>query len=1035
MRALQLEMTAFGPYREKQLIDFTELGAEPIFLITGPTGAGKTTIFDAICFSLYGRASGADRDQEAFRSHFAEVDNQTNVRFTFLLHGKKYQVTRSPKQLKPRARGEGYTEEVASASLYVSNQQEEWELLVSKIKEVNETLEQMIGLDYEQFKKMIMIPQGEFRKLISENSKEREEVLQKIFRTYLYRNITEKLKEESAEIKEQISKLEWRRQQELDKLPEGTIDEQSDAKTKEQLEDHLLSLDEQKENGNRQLEQMTDQLTNLQETFYQQKQLVDYFTEYEQLNIKQQQLAEIEPEIKQRTERLELAKTADKIKPVETLLQTRKQEWQQHQQSLTTLKQQLETNQSRYTQIKETYEQEQKKEPERESLQFQLKEQQKLLDMMDELEAISEKRHQLEQQRQQASKELTNSEKKVTELEQLRDEHYRLKDAMHETSATLQNFEHELEQNVRQSQEIQELKTEYQQLQILRKDYQQYQRVQQKLQDKVNDQTNRCDRLEQERKAHVASDLASYLETGQACPVCGSEHHPSPAANRQQGISEEQLEMEKKQLTDLQNQTNDMQMKLYQIKEQGEAKRQIVNRLLSTIGAETTQDITQSELRKLEQQIMDNLRKRRETQKQANSIWQQQQKEEEKISNTLADYTRIKQHTADLQTKQKQLESEYQQIHAKYAQLMEQLPNDINSVSAFKQQLKQLEEQMQSMHNSWKQVQADYEQALADKHKQETKYNEAIAYNQQLEEKYEQQQSVWHQTLADYHFENETSFKEALLSIDKQQEMEQEINHFYEQKNVQANRLNSLKEWIRDREKPDLAIIREQIATMQQQKDEHSKHLQSIDLYRKQLIEVIRKTNELTVEIEKLHKDYYHIGELADLAKGDNTARLSFERFVLSTFLDEILLQANIRLDKMTDHRYQLIRSEELAKRGAQSGLDLEVLDHYTGRKRSVKTLSGGEGFKAALSLALGMADIVQSYAGGVQLDTLFIDEGFGTLDEISLEQAIACLKDLQRDHRVIGVISHVAQLKEEIKAKLIVESSPDGSAASFKID
>ncbi|UOQ85826.1 AAA family ATPase [Gracilibacillus salinarum] len=1035
MRALQLEMTAFGPYREKQYIDFTELGAEPIFLITGPTGAGKTTIFDAICFGLYGRASGADRDQEAFRSHFAEVADQTNVRFTFLLHGKKYQVTRSPKQLKPKSRGEGYTEEVASASLYMYNQQDEWELLVSKIKDVNETLEQMIGLDYEQFKKMIMIPQGEFRKLISENSKEREEVLQKIFRTYLYRNITEKLKEASAELKEQINKLQWQHQQELDKLPEGTVDEQSASKTKEQLEDHLLATDKQIENGNHQLEQMTEELTKLQEKYYQQKQLVDYFTEYEQLQLKQKRLAEIEPEIKQRTERLELAKTADKIKPVETLLQTRKQEWQQQLNALTTVKQQLDTNQSRYTQIKESYQQEQKNEPERESLQFQLKEQQQLLGKMDEFETISQKRHKLDQQRQQITQELTDSEKKVAELEKLRDENYRLKDAIHETSAGLQKIEHQLERNVRQAQEIQELKTEYQQLQLLRKDYQQYQRVQQKLQEKVNEQTTHCNQLEQERKDHIASDLAASLAAGEACPVCGSQHHPSPAANSQQEISEEQLEIEKKQLTDVQNQANDMQMKLLQIKEQGEGKRQIVNRLLSTIGAETTQEITQAELQKLEQQIMEDLRDRRQAHKQAYATWQQQQQKEKQMSSRLADYTQIKQNTVDLQNKQKQLESDYQQVHAKYAQLLEQLPHDINSAKAFKQQVKQLEETLQSMQSKWKQVQADYEQALADKHKQETKYNEAVAYNQQLEEKYKEQQSVWQQTLADYHFDNEASYKEALLATDKQLQMEQDINHFYEQKNVQANRLNSLEEWIREREKPDLEVIREQMATMQLQKDEHSKHMQSIELYRNQLIDIIRRTNKLTAEMEGLNKDYYHIGELADLARGDNTARLSFERFVLSTFLDEILLQANIRLDKMSDHRYQLIRSEELAKRGAQSGLDLEVLDHYTGKKRSVKTLSGGEGFKASLSLALGMADIVQSYAGGVQLDTLFIDEGFGTLDEISLEQAIACLKDLQRDHRVIGVISHVAQLKEEIKAKLIVESSPEGSTASFKID
>src|SRR5699024_9200295 len=158
-------------------------------------------IFDAICFSLYGKASGTDRDQDGFRSHFATSQDMTSVTFTFILHQKKYRITRNPKQQKPKSRGEGYTEEPATAHLYTLNNKDEWELVVSKIKEVNETLEAMIGLDYEQFKKMIMIPQGEFRKLISENSKEREEVLQKIFRTYFYKDMTEKLKEEAKSLK------------------------------------------------------------------------------------------------------------------------------------------------------------------------------------------------------------------------------------------------------------------------------------------------------------------------------------------------------------------------------------------------------------------------------------------------------------------------------------------------------------------------------------------------------------------------------------------------------------------------------------------------------------------------------------------------------------------------------------------------------------------------------------------------------------------------------------------------------------------
>jgi len=195
---------------------------------------------------------------------------------------------------------------------------------------------------------------------------------------------------------------------------------------------------------------------------------------------------------------------------------------------------------------------------------------------------------------------------------------------------------------------------------------------------------------------------------------------------------------------------------------------------------------------------------------------------------------------------------------------------------------------------------------------------------------------------------------------------------------------------------------------------------------------VLKRVGELLAEQQDLEVEYYTIGALADLAHGNNQLKLSFERYVLSSFLDEILIQANLRLERMTNHRYQLIRSGQIAKRGAQSGLDLEVLDHHTGKQRSVKTLSGGEGFKASLSLALGLADVVQAHAGGVQLDTLFIDEGFGTLDEVSLQQAIDCLKDLQDSNRLLGIISHVPQLKNEIHAKLQIIPSPNGSRMEF---
>ncbi|WP_058307629.1 AAA family ATPase [Gracilibacillus massiliensis] len=1033
MRALELELTAFGPYKNKQRIDFTELGDEPIFLVTGPTGAGKTTIFDAICFSLYGKASGTDRDQDAFRSHFAPLSELTTVTFIFKLHQKKYRITRSPKQQKPKARGEGYTEEVASASLYRQDENNQWELLVSKIKEVNETIEEMIGLDYEQFKKMIMIPQGEFRRLISENSKEREEVLQKIFRTYFYKNITEKLKDKAKSLKEQMEKLEWQWNQEKDKLPEGYVDEELDQKVKVQLEHQLIKLDEQRANLKKNLNNVAEQLNSLQEKYYHQKQLVDYFNEYAQQIEKQKEFEASQQDINQKNQRLELAKTADKIKPVEDLMATRKQEWQELQTNYKKLELEKQKQQEVFEKAKLQFTNEQQNEKKREQQQYHLKEQKQLLSKLDNFQTITNQLENAKKNVQRTETKLSTTEQNITKLEKTKEESYQVRDQLHQTNEVIQKAVYDLDQLNNQLDNVKELQAEFDYLLVLRKDYQQYNKVVDKLKKEITDQKELCEKLEVERKNHLASHLAQQIKEGEACPVCGSDHHPKLANFPDQVASDEKIEKETKKLASLEEETKEMEMKLLQIKEQGEGKNQLVSRLMKTskLGKE---QLSEDALSKLAITLTKEVHSKKQLkQTQTNEL----KKLKERLKQTEEMLTKLeplKVELKQLQANYQQFSQEFHQLDATYTQLKAQLPSDFESVEAFQEKVARLEGEVQAALQYWKDVQEYYEKALEQKNTTVTKCEEAKYYLVQTEQKYKEQEAKFKEALDQYQFSSLESYEKAVLASELQQKLENDINYFYEQKYLVEDRLKRLKNEIKDATKPNLTIVEEAIQAKTKEKEEITKQQQTNSIHIDQLMNSIKRLKKIEQQMQEINDDYFHVGELADLARGDNTARLSFERFVLSTFLDEILLQANIRLDQMSDHRYQLIRSDEIAKRGAQSGLDLEVLDHYTGKRRSVKTLSGGEGFKAALSLALGMADIVQAHAGGVQLDTLFIDEGFGTLDEISLEQAIKCLKDLQQDNRIIGVISHVAQLKEEIKAKLVVETSPDGSTASFKI-
>lgn len=1033
MRALELEMSAFGPYRRKQHIDFTKLGKEPIFLITGPTGAGKTTIFDAICFSLYGRASGTERDQDVMRSHFAHFSEMTSVRFLFSLHNKTYCITRSPKQKKPKRRGEGYTEEPAAAHLYLLNTDKEWELLVSKIKEVNETIEELIGLDYEQFKKMIMIPQGEFRKLISENSKEREEVLQKIFRTYFYKNITEKFKEKAKSLEEEVAQLRWKKEQELEKLPADFIDQEAEKQIPIQLEQQIFLLKEEQNNINKQLTAITQKKAEVSDLYYHQKKIADYFDEYADQLEYRKELAKKLPVIEEKKSQLYWAKSADKIHPLEEQMKTREQEWKVQQQEAELLTECYKREKENFATIKEEYEKEQKKEDKRESLKIQLQEQKKMLEEIRNYQKLMQQLHQLQNNLKATEQEEKQWDQQIAQLEEQKEKIYVLKDELYHIRQTLQRIDHESLQRAERINNARELKAEYQELLILRKDYQQYIKVVNKLERKLEEQSMACKKMEQERKEHIASYLAEQLKEGDTCPVCGSTHHPYLAVSPAKTATEEMLEQALEQQSILQNEANEMKLETTRIQEQGEAKKRIVQHLLHAAGI----DKAQLTVAGLEMWITQLIQKQEEIEKEKNNLIKKEktiQTQLRKIQSATQQIDLLKKEQEKLKNKKQQELQNFMELKATVSHLKEKLPMEVTSLEAFEEKLVKLDNEIKNMELKWQEIQKEYEKIAKLKNNLETKAAEAERFALQFQKKYLDAQTNFREALKKHEFSSVEAYHNSLLLPEEQQQIESMISQLEEQQNLVEDRLRTLSGYIKHLKKPDLTETETELDILAAKWEKQTKHLQTVALQINQLEQILINITELDKKITKLDDEYFHVGELASLARGDNPAKLSFERFVLATFLDEILLQANIRLDQMSGHRYQLHRSQEIAKRGAQSGLDLEVMDHHTGRKRSVKTLSGGEGFKASLSLALGMADIIQAHAGGIQLDTLFIDEGFGTLDEISLEQAISCLKGLQHDNRIIGVISHVNQLKEEIKAKLVVGTSPSGSSVNIEV-
>ncbi|WP_186577743.1 AAA family ATPase [Aquibacillus kalidii] len=1036
MRAITLEMTAFGPYRDKQVINFNELGDESIFLITGPTGAGKTTIFDAICYALYGRASGSDRDQDSLRSHFANIDQTTEISFIFSLKGKIYQVNRYPKQQKRKERGEGYTEDPARAELYEMDGNNGLNLISAKIKDVNESLEEMLGLDYEQFRKMIMIPQGEFRRLISENSKEREEILQKIFRTHFYQRITDELKKQSKELKQWIEQNEWKITQEVEKISWKHVDVETieDATTDEILSNLNTEIQVGKEEStkwNHQLKVEKESLKKIQETLFEQKQLADKFEEFAQLNKTKEVLEQQLPQVIEKKRVLELAQRAGIIIPFEDQANNRKKEWQEQTQKLTEQKERVARLQKQYEEVKHSYELELAKEKEREQLKETIQSEKQQLEKLtsyyqlkDKHQLVTKKLNTTQQTMKQVKQEVENYTKEIEELEKQVNDQTKWTKAFYEMEAKLKDRQEKLTN-------LERLKKEFTELDKLRNEFQKVNQYYQSIQKQVTDKRETIQKLEQEQRENQAYYLAQHLHDGETCPVCGSTEHPNKANKSSESISEDRINALQKELATIEKQLEQSQENYIQIKSNGQAQRQVVEKLYT----ELQDDQLELEMESISAYIKKSIETRKSLEQERDIINQQINWIEQAEKQRQVLQTSKKEKTEQLE--KMQLDSEkVSEEHIRIKTQLESLEQDISdknsTPTSVQQQITKLETTFQEWVKRWELIQEKYQQVSSELQQATVILEQLQTFLVDLKGRYEEQQALYQQKVQENEFTSVDSYQSAKRSEPEQKEIAEAINEFEKRKQSNHDRIVTLQEQLENKEIPNLTMLNEKLTEQENKVDHTSQIIQQLSIQMEQYEQIKQSLDDLHEKNQSLTKQYYDIGELADLARGENHLKLSFERYVLSSFLDEILLQANIRMDQLTEHRYQLIRSDQVAKRGAQSGLDLEVIDHHTGQQRSVKTLSGGEGFKAALSLALGMADVVQAHAGGVQLETLFIDEGFGTLDELSLEQAIDCLKGLQQSNRILGIISHVPQLKEEIHAKLQISTTPQGSHATF---
>ncbi|MGI9949244.1 AAA family ATPase [Vibrio hyugaensis] len=1011
MKPIKLTMQAFGPFAQTETIEFDKLGTNPLFLINGPTGSGKTSILDAICFALYGETTGNERQGIQMRCDMAAPTLLTEVTLEFSLHGKSYRVIRSPEQEAPKARGEGMTVRKHTAALYEITDEEK--LITSKTTQVKTEVANIIGLNETQFRQVMVLPQGKFRELLLATSKEREEIFGQLFQTDIYKKIEYALKDKASA----ISKAK----DEFDNQIRGAL-QVAGVSSEAELTEQREALSVQFETVQKQEQESLAQLNAVKTDLQKAEALSNEFKKREQAEIALKQHLEQSDAVSSRQLQLDNAKKASKVELPYVTLQNASKQTQELEQKVAKLSQDL-TVANDAVKSKEGALQTAKEQaaqlPKLTEQQYQLEGMKGKLVEKSELEkAINAGLTQKSEFEATLKKYIALKEKLTLEAQQGQ----KSLDQARVDVASIGSVEAEIKQQQRLMQDLQKLTGLNQELAKLDALTLSKQASVDQAKARYIELQRSADTLELSWHNAQAAVLAQRLQAGEMCPVCGSVEHPQPA----QFVGEE---VTKEQVQNARNTEREGQVALNQLNNQleqhniaiGQYKQQI-EQLSVELGQNASMDL--GTLQASMQQFNERLQ-----QLSSINLVQLEQSVNELNQRCVTGESKIN----DLQNQMAANESTVKVNQEQRAKLSASLDAKYSSLEVLEQDIAVIQKQIMDLNTALEAAQNHLQQAVLAK----TNIESQLTTNQQwLNEALERLNTAktdWEQALQASAFEDEAQFLASKVDEAEMQVWQQEIDAFKQTQIKLEQTMADLSSELKDLALPDLKVFNVKLNSIQQSYVEARNQLDSTRSLFERLEKVRNDIATLHDKNTKLEDEYKVFGTLYDVASGKTGSRISLHRFVLGVLLDDVLIQASQRLSLMSKGRYILARKTEGFKGAAGRGLDLVVEDSYTGKTRDVATLSGGESFMAALALALGLSDVVQSYSGGIRLDTLFIDEGFGSLDPESLDLAIQTLVDLQQTGRMIGVISHVSELKEQMAQRIDVEPSRLGSTVSVK--
>lgn len=1011
MKPIKLTMQAFGPFAQTETIEFDKLGTNPLFLINGPTGSGKTSILDAICFALYGETTGNERQGIQMRCDMAAPTLLTEVTLEFSLHGKSYRVIRSPEQEAPKARGEGMTVRKHTAALYEITDEEK--LITSKTTQVKTEVTNIIGLNETQFRQVMVLPQGKFRELLLATSKEREEIFGQLFQTDIYKKIEYALKDKASA----ISKAK----DEFDNQIRGAL-QVAGVSSEAELTEQREALSVQFESVQKQEQESLAQLNALKTELQKAEALSNEFKKREQAEIALKQHLEQSDAVSSRQLQLDNAKKASKVELPYVTLQSASKQTQELEQKVAKLSQDL-TVANDAVKSKEGALQTAKEQaaqlPKLTEQQYQLEGMKGKLVEKSELEkAINAGLTQKSEFEATLKKYIALKEKLTLEAQQGQ----KSLDQARVDVASIGTVEAEIKQQQRLMQDLQKLTGLNQELAKLDALTPSKQASVDQVKARYVELQRSADTLELSWHNAQAAVLAQRLRAGEMCPVCGSVEHPQPAQFVGEEVTKEQVQRARNieregqvALNQLNNQLEQHNIAIGQYKQQ-------IDQLSVELGQTASMDLSalQASMQQLDERLQ---------QLSSINLVQLEQSVNELNQRCVTGEGKIN----ELQNQMAANESTIKVNREQLVKLSASLDAKYSSLEVLEQDIVAIQKQIAELNSALENAQNHLQQAVLAK----TNIESQLTTNQQwLNEALERLNTAkadWDQALQASAFEDEAQFLASKVDEAEMQIWQKEIDAFKQTQIKLEQTLADLSSTLKDLALPDLENLNVKLNSVQQSYVEARNQLDSTRSLFERLEKVRNDIATLHDKNTKLEDEYKVFGTLYDVASGKTGSRISLHRFVLGVLLDDVLIQASQRLSLMSKGRYILARKTEGFKGAAGRGLDLVVEDSYTGKTRDVATLSGGESFMAALALALGLSDVVQSYSGGIRLDTLFIDEGFGSLDPESLDLAIQTLVDLQQTGRMIGVISHVSELKEQMAQRIDVEPSRLGSTVSVK--